>query len=498
MANFISDRHDISATAEPQAGGSITGTTDWNDTGSTVNGYTIRSMAWDGAGLYAGTEGHGIWYFNPATSAWTDTGGLASGCMVAAMAWDGAGLYALANDKVVYFDPSASVWTDTGFGHIALSIACDGTGLYAGTSWEGVWRYDPGTSAWTSIGGAGSGGDVTSLAYDGTGLYAGIFFLDKYNPQQCGHLVKRYDPSSGTWTEMYAAAGPPIRVILAWDGAGIHAGVPDGFLRYDPETSAWSSNNWEGFVGEALSSLTWDGGTCLLAGTGSGRVFRYQSLSSTWTPVGSDLGDGTVCAVASGGSSIYAGYGGLGAWRYHKYADGEMVSLTATPNPGYHFVNWAEGGKEVSTAATYSFTATADRSLVANFAMNPVLAVTSVTPSSGVNLGMVGVTLEGTGFLDGATVTLRKAGTADITAFGVVVESGGKITCIVNLFGVQTGAWDVVVTNPDGQSTVLAGAFTVNPLISCGSGASGTLLLVGGMVGLLSLGQHSRRRRRRK
>ncbi len=50
------------------------------------------------------------------------------------------------------------------------------------------------------------------------------------------------------------------------------------------------------------------------------------------------------------------------------FANGEPVALTATANAGYHFVNWTEGGVQVSSTASYSFAANADRTLAANFA----------------------------------------------------------------------------------------------------------------------------------
>ncbi|MBR4733316.1 MAG: choice-of-anchor J domain-containing protein, partial [Lachnospiraceae bacterium] len=49
------------------------------------------------------------------------------------------------------------------------------------------------------------------------------------------------------------------------------------------------------------------------------------------------------------------------------YLPDETVTLTATANGGYEFINWTENGEEVSTSATYEFTATMDRVLVANF-----------------------------------------------------------------------------------------------------------------------------------
>lgn len=49
------------------------------------------------------------------------------------------------------------------------------------------------------------------------------------------------------------------------------------------------------------------------------------------------------------------------------YTHGSSVTLTATPNQGYRFVNWTESGSEVSREAKYTFTATANRTLTANF-----------------------------------------------------------------------------------------------------------------------------------
>jgi len=46
-------------------------------------------------------------------------------------------------------------------------------------------------------------------------------------------------------------------------------------------------------------------------------------------------------------------------------------------------------------------------------------------------------------------------------ATNVVVVSATKITCTFDLSEKTPGQWDVVVTNPDGQSASLAGAFTI-------------------------------------
>jgi hypothetical protein len=61
---------------------------------------------------------------------------------------------------------------------------------------------------------------------------------------------------------------------------------------------------------------------------------------------------------------------------------GAPVSLIATPAAGYSFVSWTEKGTVVSTSPSYTFTATAGRSLVANF--KPGVSVSlSASPVSG-------------------------------------------------------------------------------------------------------------------
>ena len=50
-----------------------------------------------------------------------------------------------------------------------------------------------------------------------------------------------------------------------------------------------------------------------------------------------------------------------------EVAEGTAVTVTATANEGYTFTGWQENGATVSTAASYTFTATADRHLVALF-----------------------------------------------------------------------------------------------------------------------------------
>lgn len=68
----------------------------------------------------------------------------------------------------------------------------------------------------------------------------------------------------------------------------------------------------------------------------------------------------TIAATAGTGGSIVSGAG--------NYDNGANCTLIAAANSGYSFVNWTEGGTEVSTNISYEFTVSGARTLVANFA----------------------------------------------------------------------------------------------------------------------------------
>ena len=60
-----------------------------------------------------------------------------------------------------------------------------------------------------------------------------------------------------------------------------------------------------------------------------------------------------------------------------NYGNSANVTVGATVSNGYGFVNWTEGGSVVTNAASYTFVATANRALVANF--SPLLSIARST-----------------------------------------------------------------------------------------------------------------------
>ena len=66
-----------------------------------------------------------------------------------------------------------------------------------------------------------------------------------------------------------------------------------------------------------------------------------------------------------------------------SYLYGDNLTVVATANEGYVFVNWVEDDIVVSTEASYNFIVTASRSLTANFELQTIQITTTVEPAEG-------------------------------------------------------------------------------------------------------------------
>src|SRR5215475_10872343 len=88
-----------------------------------------------------------------------------------------------------------------------------------------------------------------------------------------------------------------------------------------------------------------------------------------------------------------------------------------------------------------------------------VPSVGSVSPNQGAPAAVVPVTINGAGFVSGSTVSLSPTG---VTASNVSLVSATQLTATLTVAaGAATGGRDLTVTNPNGGSGTLTGAFSV-------------------------------------
>ena len=118
-----------------------------------------------------------------------------------------------------------------------------------------------------------------------------------------------------------------------------------------------------------------------------------------------------------------------------------------------------------ATTAAVSTTQTSSTSTTTTTTVSPTGKPTfkKIEPDEGTAGTVISITsLTGTNFQSGATVTLMKLDNPNITATDVNVQSSTWMTCTFTPPSNATaGAWDVVITNPDGQFVRYANIFSM-------------------------------------
>ncbi len=442
---------------------STDGGTNWAATAGLPTG-TPQSIAIDPQSpqtIYSGPSGRGLWKTTDAGGAWTES----NTGLTYAEAWSLAldphtttKLFAAANNKIYAFDTDTRAWEMRSNGFVlgqvwqfAFDPTTPGT-IYAATfcsSSGGVSKSTDGGATWTL---ANTG--LTVLCGEGivldpaspTTIYAstndGIFksvdaagtWAPTDIPADAGtrkdYQAIAIDPL--TPATLYAGGTLPNHVYKTTDGAqtwvatGAIPTVNEAYVNavvVDPDTPSTvylaadnvyktvdGGDHWTdtGLAGTEIRSLVLVPGTppTLFASAWyTPEVYRSRDGGTTWTLFGSGLPNVGVVALAYDPTNdvLYAGTAGEGVW--------------AAP------------------AAT------------------EVLSVTGITPTWGSTGGGTEVTITGTGFQQGATVTIGGSAATD-----VVVVSNTTISARTAPHAL--GTVDTVVTNPDNETGTLAGAFT--------------------------------------
>jgi hypothetical protein len=177
-------------------------------------------------------------------------------------------------------------------------------------------------------------------------------------------------------------------------------------------------------------------------------VTRSRTLLARFTVI-----DITVSADPLAGGAVSGG---------GYYVGGASVTVVATPNADYEFSGWYEGVTEVSPDASYSFTASVSRSLVAHFTF--VVAVSIIAEPS------LGGTFTGDGpYAPGSSVTVTATANAGYSftgwygSGGVLLSSSSSYTFTVEVATSLVATFSTVIYSMTMEVPVGPGSTSVDP-----------------------------------
>ncbi len=150
-----------------------------------------------------------------------------------------------------------------------------------------------------------------------------------------------------------------------------------------------------------------------------------------------------------------------------EYYYGEEATISATPDTGYHFLNWVEDGSEITNEESYTFAVTSDRDFLAVFDINTyIIEATagdngSITPSGEVEVDHgsdITFTINPVPgyYIDNVDVDGESIGTPEEYTFENVTADGHTIhaTFDIHTYDVEISAEGNGTVEPEGMVTV--------------------------------------------
>lgn len=184
------------------------------------------------------------------------------------------------------------------------------------------------------------------------------------------YFVVEYRQKTGTFEGTVPGSGLIVyRINPAYDGNA--DGPPDELYIYRPggTLSANGTPNTAHFsAGTGRTTINDGTNPSSFLTNGSAGGLDIWGVTTAGSTISFNVGLADTYEVTTTSSPVGGGIL-TGAGTYFL---NDNVTVTATANPGYDFVDWTDGGTTVSTNTSFSFTITQDRDLVANFVSNGV------------------------------------------------------------------------------------------------------------------------------
>ncbi len=286
-------------------------------------GSPIRALAIDGGMVLAGTD-NGVFSSKNNGNDWVETNaGLAKDTVVS-LAVNGSKLFAGTLHSGIFASPdNGSSWTAVNQGltgdPLDMSsypqingMAADGNNLYAYAIRSGIFLSQNGGMSWTPINSGLTSTNVFSLAVSGSDLFAGTgdgggVFISSDNGATWKAVNNGLSYTPGMVYSIYTLAASNGRLFAGTVAGGIYRTGNNG-------------GNWidasNGLSADIVTSLYADGGN-LFAGTGSSGVFLSIDNGASWAAISNGLpaNDAVLC-LSINDSALFAGLYGGGVWRH--------------------------------------------------------------------------------------------------------------------------------------------------------------------------------------
>jgi hypothetical protein len=289
-----------------------------------------------GTNLFAGTGGGVFLSTNNGTN-WTAVNSGLTTTAVVSLAVNGSNLFAGTSSGGVFLSTNnGSTWTalSPGWTIPVNALVVSGQNLFAGTTGGVVLSTDNGIN-WTAANSGLTSTNVQTLTVLGANLLAGT---------SGGVFVSTNNGSS--WTAFSPGWTTRVRALAAF-GTNLFVGTSDitggGFYRSTDNGASWSMLVEGQMVGHAISSLAL-AGTNLFAGLPAyGRnpnngwgVYQSTDSGATWAAANTGLADKDVSALLVSGTNLFAGTSGTGVWMRPLSEMVTSVDITSGESPREH------------------------------------------------------------------------------------------------------------------------------------------------------------------
>lgn len=187
---------------------------------------------------------------------------------------------------------------------------------------------------------------------------------------KCTLVFDLYDSYGDGWNNAKLNVafnnGLPTQHLTMFSGssASYELEVNDGAV----VTLTWTSGLWDS---ECSFNVHYENGTMIYQGSNLSSSFSHSFQMDC--PGSTTNYTISVSANPSNGGTVTGG---------GTYQQGQSCNVTAASNIGYTFTNWTENGNVVSTQASYTFTVTSNRTLVANFTQQQFTINVTANPTN--------------------------------------------------------------------------------------------------------------------